>query len=114
MNHLSKPWLSILGLSVAITLSGCNNLPISTHSEPPIHSTENNKDHSASSNQGSINNPFNKCPPFNPEQTICNAQYDPVCVTVKNQSGVSYRTAGNACSACGTTSAVGYVKGQCV
>ena len=111
MNHIFKFYLSLLGLSAAIALTGCNNIPSSTHTEPPIHSTDNQNN---TMNQSSINNPFSKCPPFNPEQTMCTAQYDPVCVTVKNQAGISYRTAGNACSACGTTSAVGYVKGQCV
>ena len=110
MNHVFKFYLSLLGLSVTLALVGCNNIPSSTHTEPPIHSTNGQ----SADNQGSVNNPFTKCPPFNPEQTMCTAQYDPVCVTVKNRAGISYRTAGNACSACGTTSAVGYVKGQCV
>ena len=56
---------------------------------------------------------FTQCPPYNPEQNICTAQYDPVCVTVKNGSMTNKRTAGNACSACGSALAVGYVKGEC-
>ena len=110
MNYGFKFYLSLLGLSATLALTGCNNIPSNTYPEP-IHTTE---DQSPTSNQGSVNNPFTKCPPFNPEQTMCTAQYDPVCVTVKTPSGISYRTAGNACSACGTTSAIGYVKGQCV
>ncbi|MDE4455696.1 hypothetical protein [Psychrobacter sp. DAB_AL62B] len=120
MKHLYKSQLSslsclsLLGLSVTIALAGCNNIQsIDAPDTSPIHTTEYNKDQSQAANQGSINNPFTKCPPYNPEQTMCTAQYDPVCVTVKNRSGVSYRTAGNSCSACGTTAAVGYVKGQC-
>ena len=109
MNHLFKSWrlcLSLLGLSVTIALAGCNNIPsIDTPDTAPIHSTGHSQQNS--------DNPFIKCPPYNPEQTMCTAQYDPVCVKVKTSSGFSYRTAGNSCSACGTTAAVGYVKGQC-
>ena len=117
MKHLSKSWfsslswlsyLSLLGLSATMALTGCNNIQsIDAPDTSPIHNQ------SYTTNQGSNSNAFTKCPPYNPEQTMCTAQYDPVCVTVKTKSGVSYRTAGNACSACGTTSAVGYVKGQC-
>lgn len=102
------PYFSLLGLSAALVVTGCSNISSNTgpHNQspniPPI-----------TSNQGSINNPFVKCPPYNPEKTMCTAQYDPVCVTVKNTSGVSYRTAGNACSACATTEALGFVKGEC-
>ena len=109
MNHLFKSWrscLSLLGLSVTIALAGCNNIQsIDTPDTAPIHSTGHS--------QQNCDNPFIKCPPYNPEQTMCTAQYDPVCVKVKTSSGFSYRTAGNSCSACGTTAAVGYVKGQC-
>ena len=126
MRHLSKSWfsslsslssisrLSLLGLSATIALAGCNNIQsIDAPDTSPIHNTEYDKNQSYTTNQGSNNNSFTKCPPYNPEQTMCTAQYDPVCVTVKTKSGLSYRTAGNSCSACGTTSAVGYVKGQC-
>ncbi|MGB2786611.1 hypothetical protein [Psychrobacter sp.] len=109
MNHLFKSWrscLSLLGLSVTIALAGCNNIQsIDTPDTAPIHSTGHS--------QLNSDNPFIKCPPYNPEQTMCTAQYDPVCVKVKTGSGFSYRTAGNSCSACGTTAAVDYVKGQC-
>ena len=111
MKYGYKFYLSLLGLSASLALVGCNNIPSSTYPDLPIHNTDKSP---ATDNQGSVNNPFTKCPPFNPEQTMCTAQYDPVCVTVKNTSGVSYRTAGNACSACGTASAVGYIKGQCM
>ncbi len=123
MRHLSKSWfsslsslsgLSLLGLSAIIALAGCNNIQsIDAPDTSPIHTIEYDKNQSYITNKGSNSNPFTKCPPFNPEQTMCTAQYDPVCVTVKNRTGISYRTAGNACSACGTTAAIGYVKGQC-
>ena len=112
MNHLLKSWRScvlLAGLSATIALTGCSNIQgidapdTSTH---PIHSTEHHQPISS-------DNPFTKCPPYNPEQTMCTAQYDPVCVKVKTDSGFHYRTAGNSCSACGTTAALGYVKGQC-
>ena len=126
MRHLSKSWfsslswlsslsgLSLLGLSATIALAGCNNIQsIDAPDTSPIHTIEYDKNQSYTTNKGSNSNPFTKCPPFNPEQTMCTAQYYPVCVTVKNTTGISYRTAGNACSACGTTAAIGYVKGQC-
>lgn len=126
MRHLFKFWfsslswlsslsgLSLLGLSVTIALSGCNNIQsIDAPDTSPIHTIVYDKNQSYTTNKGSNSNAFTKCPPFNPEKTMCTAQYDPVCVTVKNQAGVNYRTAGNACSACGTTTAIGYVKGQC-
>ena len=112
MNHLFKSWrscVSLVGLSAAIALTGCSNIQgidapdTYTHT---IHSTEHHQPISS-------DNPFTKCPPYNPEQTMCTAQYDPVCVKVKTDSGFTYRTAGNSCSACGTTVALGYVKGQC-
>ncbi len=107
ITHLSTSWLTLLGLSVTMVLTGCNNLPnIAAPDTAPIHTP-------ATHHQTSSDNNFTKCPPFNPEQTMCTAQYDPVCVQVKTGSAISYRTAGNACSACGTTAAVGYVKGQC-
>ena len=109
MNHLFKSWricLSLVGLSATIALTGCNNIQsVDAPDTTPIHNTGHS--------QQSSDNPFVKCPPYNPEQTMCTAQYDPVCVKVKTNSGFSYRTAGNSCSACGTTAAVGYVKGQC-
>ena len=126
MKHSSKSWfsslswlsslsyLSLLGLSATMALTGCNNIQsIDAPDTSPIHTIEYDKNQSYTTNEGSHNNAFTKCPPYNPEQTMCTAQYDPVCVTVKTKSGVSYRTAGNSCSACGTTAAVGYVKGQC-
>ncbi|MBE0407375.1 hypothetical protein ACT3TI_10690 [Psychrobacter sp. AOP22-C1-22] len=110
MKHLFQSWrlcLSLLGLSATVALAGCNNIQsVNTPDMPPMHTTEYNQ-------QISSDNPFTKCPPYNPEQTMCTMQYDPVCVKIKNRSGISYRTAGNACSACGTTVAIGYVKGQC-
>ena len=110
INHLSISWrscLSLVGLSVTMALTGCNNMPnIAAPDTSPIHTPAIN--YPASNDITAT-----KCPPFNPEQTMCTAQYDPVCVKIKTGSAVSYRTAGNACSACGTTSAISYVKGQC-
>ncbi|WP_350560925.1 hypothetical protein [Psychrobacter sp. CAL346-MNA-CIBAN-0220] len=110
INNSSTSWrsyLSLLGLSLTMIMAGCNNMPnIAAPDTSPIHTPSTDY-------QVSSDNPFTKCPPYNPEQTMCTAQYDPVCVKVKTDSIISYRTAGNACSACGTTVAVGYVKGQC-
>ena len=110
MKHFFKSWrscLSLLGLSATLALTGCNNIQsVNTPDTAPIHTTE-------PSQYTSSDNPFVKCPPYNPDQTMCTMQYDPVCVKVKTPSGVSYRTAGNACSACGTTVALGFIKGKC-
>ena len=110
ITQLSTSWRSclvLLGLSATIALTGCNNVPIiAAPDTTPIHTPVNS--------QPSGNNVFTNCPAYNPEQTICTAQYDPVCVSVKTGSTISYRTAGNACSACGTVSAIGYTKGECI
>lgn len=99
--------LPLLGLTLSLTLAGCNNMP-------SIHAPETSPIHNSTMNYPkSGDDAFTKCPPFNPEQTMCTAQYDPVCVSVKTPSGISYRTAGNACSACGSVSAIGYIKGEC-
>ena len=109
INNFSSSWRScftLLTLSVTMALTGCNNMPsFDAPDTKPIHTPTNH--------QTSGNNVFTNCPPYNPEQTICNAQYDPVCVKIKNGSTISYRTAGNACSACGMSSAIGYTKGAC-
>lgn len=110
MNRLLKSWrlsVTLLGLSATVVLAGCNNIQsVNAPDTIPIQSI--NHDPYVSSEH-----PFIKCPPYNPEQTMCTAQYDPVCVKVKTRSGTNYRTAGNACSACGTMAALGYVKGEC-
>ena len=54
-----------------------------------------------------------QCPPANPTNNICTAQYEPVCVKTKVGSIISYQTASNACSACNTPEAIGYAKGEC-
>ncbi|MGM8885659.1 hypothetical protein ACS8FD_06925 [Psychrobacter sp. 1U2] len=110
MDLVLKSWrlgALLLGLSATIALTGCNNIQsVNTPDDTAIPTVEYDK-------RISSDNPFTKCPPYNPEQTMCTMQYDPVCVKIKTNSGVNYRTAGNACSACGTTTAIGYIKGQC-
>ena len=119
MSALSKPWLSLLkpstlALSLTITftlgLAGCNNIspnsnlmPDSTPIQPPASNTSQPP-------KGIVA----QCPTFNPEKTMCTAQYDPVCVKTQVGSVISYRTAGNACSACSTPEAISYVKGECL
>ena len=119
MSALSKPWLSLLkpstlALSLTITftlgLAGCNNIspnsnpmPDSTPIQPPASNTSQPP-------KGIVA----QCPTFNPEKTMCTAQYDPVCVKTQVGSVTSYRTAGNACSACSTPEAISYVKGECL
>ena len=57
-----------------------------------------------------------QCGAFTPdkEQVMCTMQYDPVCVKHKATNGqISYKTAGNACSACTTATAISYTPGEC-
>lgn len=59
---------------------------------------------------------ISQCDAFTPdkEQVVCTMQYDPVCVRHKAPNGrISYKTAGNACSACTTATAVSYTPGEC-
>jgi len=110
-NPSSPSWLSLLGLSVTITLAGCTSMVnVPAPDTTPIHTTDSaSSDHPVSNADG-----FTQCPPFNPKNNICTMQYEPVCVKVTTASGgVNYRTAGNACSACGTSAAIEYSPGPC-
>ena len=99
-----KPSLLILTLALAVT--GCSSMfNVGTSGQT---STPSNPD---------ISQPFEgaltQCPPANPANNICTAQYEPVCAKTKVGSVFSYRTASNACSACNIPEAVGYTKGEC-
>lgn len=57
-----------------------------------------------------------QCGPFTPEkaEVMCTMQYDPVCVKHKAPNGqISYKTAGNACTACTTPTAISHTPGEC-
>lgn len=99
-----KTSLVSLGLAAVLALSGCTT---NTTTKATPNPQVNNQPTQFESK------PFTQCPPYNPEQTICTAQYQPVCVKEKTGSTISYRTAGNACSACGSEAAIGYVEGEC-
>ncbi|WP_341534110.1 hypothetical protein [Psychrobacter coccoides] len=104
--HSYKSWLSLVGLSITLGLVGCSEIasvtqPVTSVSQPPHSNTQ------------LPDGAFIQCPPFNPNQTICTAQYDPVCVKTESAGIINYRTAGNACSACSTPDAIGYVAGEC-
>lgn len=107
---------SLLAVSLTMALASCSNLPNTTEPDTkPIYNQHTNSQNSVTDNvTDSIINSVTKCPPYNPEQNMCTAQYDPVCVTIKKGTTLSYRTAGNACSACSTTAAISYTKGQCL
>ena len=93
-------------LLATLALSGCNTtVEIPTPSTTPIKLSDTSPTPSAGA--------FTQCPPFNPDNTICTAQYEPVCVKSQDGSTISYRTAGNACSACATVEAISYVEGEC-
>ncbi|MGP9556663.1 hypothetical protein [Psychrobacter sp. AOP7-A1-24] len=101
---LFKP--SLLILTLALVLTGCSSISdISTSDQTPNPSNPD------------INQPvedtLTQCPPANPDNNICTAQYEPVCVKTEVGSVISYRTASNACSACNIPEAIGYVKGEC-
>ena len=119
MSALSKPWLSLLkpstlALSLTITftlgLAGCNNISPNSNSMPDSTPIQPPASNTSQPPKGIVA----QCPTFNPEQTMCTAQYDPVCVKTQVGSVISYRTAGNACSACSTPEAISYVKGECL
>ncbi len=101
---LSSSWLILTGLSITIALTGCSSLV-----DAPISDTQT----PALNNQIPSDVVFEQCPPFDAENTICTAQYEPVCVKTQVGSIVSYSTASNACSACSTSEAIGYSKGEC-
>jgi hypothetical protein len=97
---------SSLILILVLALTGCSSMSdIRTSGQT---STPSNPD---------ISQPFEgaltQCPPANPANNICTAQYEPVCAKTKVGSVFSYRTASNACSACNIPEAVGYTKGEC-
>ena len=109
-NSLSKR-LSVLKpssfiLSLAIVLTACSStLNTTTPTTVPTQSNNNNSQ--------MLENTLTQCPTSHSESTMCTMQYDPVCVKTKVGSVISYRTAGNACSACSTPEAIGYTKGEC-
>ncbi|WLP93629.1 hypothetical protein [Psychrobacter sp. M13] len=99
---------SALCLSLIFGLAGCSEMativtPDTTSIPTPT-----------AGNQMPSTGAFYMCPPFNPANTTCTAQYEPVCVKSLVSSVVSLRTASNACSACATPEAEGYVKGECI
>ncbi|MGP9545989.1 hypothetical protein ACT3QR_13410 [Psychrobacter sp. AOP7-B1-25] len=101
---LFKP--SLLTLTLALVLTGCSSMSdIGTSNQTP------------NSSNPDINQPveetFTQCLPANPDNNICTAQYEPVCVKTEVGSVISYRTASNACSACNISEAIGHVKGEC-
>ncbi|MDN3398328.1 hypothetical protein QL919_06250 [Psychrobacter sp. APC 3426] len=121
-NHMTiiKAWLSIrqqpfikpllFSLPLTLALASCSYMPDITM--PDSHTTTPTQPNTSTHQPPA--GVFSQCPPFNPANTICTAQYDPVCVKTQTGSVISYRTAGNACSACSTPEAVAYVKGECL
>ena len=110
-NSLSKR-LSVLKpssliLSLVLALTACSStLNTATPTTVPAQSSTNN-------NSQMLENTLTQCPTSHSESTMCTMQYDPVCVKTKVGSVISYRTAGNACSACNIPEAIGYTKGEC-
>lgn len=104
----SKAGLLIAALTFPLLMSGCNNAQ-------PAKSTDSSTIHAPKSDASNSkpDSAFVTCPPFDPDKNICTMQYDPVCVKIKDQSGIHYKTAGNSCSACGTPEAIGFTQGEC-
>lgn len=99
------PVESLFSLLLVFVLTGCSSsINISAPDTAPIQTITSNDQPSSIGVQ---------CPPVNPKNTVCTAQYEPVCVKSQSGSTISYRTAGNACSACVTPEAISYVEGEC-
>ena len=97
---------SSLILILVLALTGCSSMSdIGTSGQIPTPSSPDISQQ--------FEDALTQCPPANPANNICTAQYEPVCVKTKVGSIVSYRTASNACSACNIPEAVGYTKGEC-
>jgi len=100
VNLFKSSWLILsLALVFLLTLTGCSYTPDSV---VPIQSGTDN-----------IENTFTQCPASTSNNTMCTMQYEPVCVKTQTGSMISYRTAGNACSACNLPEAIGYTEGEC-
>lgn len=108
---LSK--VMVLSITTALLVTGCVTAEDSSstpHSQTPDSISYPDANHSDNSTKTA------QCGPFTPdkEQTMCTMQYDPVCVKHKAAKGqVSYKTAGNACMACTTATAISYTPGEC-
>ncbi|MGP9689306.1 hypothetical protein ACT3TH_09115 [Psychrobacter sp. AOP22-C1-C5] len=99
---------SLIGLTLTMALASCSYLP-----SPAMPETTPTQP--AKTTNPLLKGNLTQCPPTTskPGDTMCTMQYDPVCVKTKVGSVISYRTAGNACSACNMPEAIGYVKGEC-
>ena len=97
---------SSLILSLVLALSACSYTP--NTATPTTVTTQ-----PSANNSQMLENISTRCPPSHSQSTICTMQYAPVCVKTRAGSVISYRTAGNACSACNTPEAIGYTKGEC-
>ena len=105
LNQSSLRPLSII-LTLVLVLTGCSSMSdMGTSGQSPTSSNPN------SSQQ--FENTLTQCPPANPANNICTAQYEPVCVKTKVGTIINYQTASNACSACNIPEAIGYAKGEC-
>lgn len=97
---------SLLILTLVLALTGCSSMSdMGTSGQSPTPSNPNSSQ--------KFEDTLTQCPPANPANNICTAQYEPVCVKTKVGSIISYQTASNACSACNTPEAIGYAKGEC-
>ena len=98
---------SLLILTLVLVLAGCSSMSdMGTSGQSPTPSNPN-------SSQQFEDTLLIQCPPANPANNICTAQYEPVCVKTKVGTIINYQTAINACSACNIPEAIGYAKGEC-
>ncbi|PNK61639.1 hypothetical protein [Psychrobacter sp. FDAARGOS_221] len=95
-------------LVIGMLLTGCTTSEEAQKPTKPAPVTDNN--------QPFDNSSASQCGPFTADkaQVMCTMHYDPVCVKHKSADGqISYKTAGNACTACTTPTAISYTASEC-
>lgn len=111
--RLSLSMIMAFSLSIGLLLTGCVTSDNSS-STPNTETSAPSTSPGAYDSDGSIK--ISQCGAFtaDKEHVMCTMQYDPVCVKHKAPNGqISYKTAGNACSACTTATAISYTPGEC-
>lgn len=102
-----------LSLSTGLLVTGCVT-PDDSSSTPYTETSAPSTSPGVHDSDGSLK--ITRCGAFtaDKQQMVCTMQYDPVCVKHKAPNGqISYKTAGNACSACTTATAISYTPGEC-
>lgn len=94
-------------LLAAFTFSGCQTPSTSPTPTAPITANPETPDSQTPPS-------FRQCGKKPAGTIMCTMQYDPVCAKVNNNGVISYKTFGNACSACnGEDNVISTTKGAC-